>query len=148
MCPSRPFSPTYAPSVMSLVADASLVVAGLLNLGPEGEWAENLLASDALVAPHHMPAEVAAALRRKERASEISQNVATVAFTELLTMDIEFHAFEPLATRIWQLRHVVTVSDAWYVALAEALEVPLATIDFRLTHAPGPRCSFVTPPGP
>jgi predicted nucleic acid-binding protein len=32
------------------------------------------------------------------------------------------------------------------VALAEALDVPLATLDRRLATASGPRCGFVLPP--
>jgi len=32
-------------------------------------------------------------------------------------------------------------------ALAESLKAPLATLDARLTRAPGPRCSFIGPPG-
>ncbi len=54
--------------------------------------------------------------------------------------------YEPFADRVWQLRHSVTPYDAWYVAIAEAFEVPLATLDHRLANAPGPRCSFSTPP--
>jgi hypothetical protein len=34
--------------------------------------------------------------------------------------------------RIWGLRHNVAIYDGWYVALAEALNVPLATLDARL----------------
>jgi predicted nucleic acid-binding protein len=40
----------------------------------------------------------------------------------------------------------VTAYDAWYVAIAEALELPLATLDRRLVAANGPRCEFATPP--
>ena len=39
----------------------------------------------------------------------------------------------------------VSAYDGWYVALAEALEVPLLTLDRKLADAPGPRCSFVVP---
>ena len=36
--------------------------------------------------------------------------------------------FEPFAGRVWELRANLTSYDAWYVALAEALEAPLATL--------------------
>ncbi len=42
-------------------------------------------------------------------------------------------------------RHCRTVSVADEVA--EALELPLATLDRRLSRASGPRCSFRTPAG-
>ena len=44
--------------------------------------------------------------------------------------------------RCWELRHAVTMYDAAYVALAEALQVPLVTTDGRLSRAAGPRCTF------
>lgn len=37
--------------------------------------------------------------------------------------------------------------DAWYVAVAEASGAPLATLDVRLSRAPGPRCDFLVPEG-
>jgi predicted nucleic acid-binding protein len=42
-----------------------------------------------------------------------------------------------LAGRIWKLRHDLTAYDAAYVALAEALDSPLVTMDARLAQAPG-----------
>ncbi|MGI9033553.1 MAG: type II toxin-antitoxin system VapC family toxin [Acidimicrobiales bacterium] len=48
--------------------------------------------------------------------------------------------------RVWELRRVVTAYDAWYVAVAESLSVPLATLDRKLGRAPGPRCAFEMPP--
>jgi predicted nucleic acid-binding protein len=39
--------------------------------------------------------------------------------------------------RIWELRHNLTAYDAAYVALAEALEVPLLTCDRRIKGASG-----------
>jgi predicted nucleic acid-binding protein len=38
---------------------------------------------------------------------------------------------------MWQLRHDVTACDAAFIALAEALGVPLVTCDARLARAPG-----------
>ncbi len=55
--------------------------------------------------------------------------------------------FAPFEERIWELRHNLTAYDAWYVAVAEALDCPLVTLDIRLSRAPGPTCAFITPPG-
>jgi predicted nucleic acid-binding protein len=44
--------------------------------------------------------------------------------------------------RCWELRHTVTVYDAAYVALAEALAIPLLTADARLSRAAGLRCEI------
>lgn len=71
---------------------------------------------------------------------------ASRAHADLLGLPIELYDYYELADRIWQLRNTITVYDAWYVALAEALEVPLATLDLRLARAPGARCAFLTPP--
>ena len=62
----------------------------------------------------------------------------------MLALDITLFPYEPFAGRIWELRSNVTCYDAWYVALAEALEVPVATLDVRLTQAAGPACEFWT----
>ena len=58
-------------------------------------------------------------------------------------------AAQKSAERIWALRFNLTTYDAWYVACAKVLAVPLATLDARLTQAPGPSCGFLLPdPGP
>ncbi len=54
-------------------------------------------------------------------------------------------AFEPLASRVWALHPTVTAYDAAYVALAEELDAPLATLDRRLARASGPTCEFLLP---
>ena len=38
---------------------------------------------------------------------------------------------------MWHLRDNLTAHDATYVALAEALDAPLLTLDAGLAHAPG-----------
>ena len=131
---------------MTLIVDASLAVAALTNDGPSGIWARQILVSDNLAAPHLLPNEVATVLRRRSLAGEISEDVATIAHSEFQAITMDFHAYDRFATRIWELRHTVTIHDAWYVAVAEALDSPLATLDVRLARAPGPRCHFVTPP--
>lgn len=130
---------------MTLVADASVVAAALVDSGPDGTWAERLLESDELVAPHLMPAEVANILRRAARVGDISDDLASLAHADLLALPVELFPYEPLAGRVWELRATVTAYDAWYVALAEILNARLATLDLKLSRATGPRCAFAIP---
>ena len=129
-----------------LVVDAGLVVAALVDGGREGTWADALLAGEQLAAPHLLPAEVANVLRRAVTGGDLTAEVASLAHADLLALPIELLPYAPFAARVWELRDNVTRYDAWYVALAEALEAPLATLDQRLARSTGPRCRFLTPP--
>jgi len=129
-----------------LVVDGSFVVAALVDGGHEGTWADGLLGNDTLAAPHLMPVEVANILRRAVGSGELSADAASLAHADLLALRIDLFPYAPLASRVWELRENVTCYDAWYVALAEALNAPLATLDVRLSHATGPRCRFQLPP--
>lgn len=129
---------------MTTVIDASAVVAALVDSGRDGQWAETLLTSD-LAAPHLLPVEVANVLRRAVNAGEITDDIASLAHADLLDLRIELVPYEMVAERIWELRHNLTAYDAWYVAVAELLGAPLATLDHRLVSAPGPTCNFRTP---
>jgi predicted nucleic acid-binding protein len=131
---------------VTAVVDASVVVAALIDDGPAGRWAEELVASTPLAAPHLMPVEAANILRRAALAGDVSDDIACVAHADLVALAIELFPYDVLADRIWSLRGAVTAYDGWYVALAESLKAPLATLDDRLTRAPGPRCSFIGPP--
>jgi hypothetical protein len=51
----------------------------------------------------------------------------------------------PLLERGWQLRNSLSAPDALYVALAEALDATLLTLDQRLTRADGPPCRVEIP---
>lgn len=138
--PERP-----APAA-ALVVDASVVVAALVDGGPVGRWADSLLEVHRLVAPSLMTYEVANILRRTQLRGDISPDVATLAHQDLLALPIQLFAHDVLADRIWELRHTVTAYDAAYVALAEGLDIALATLDRRLAEASGPTCSFELPP--
>jgi len=130
---------------MTLVIDSGVVVAALVDAGQVGTWADHLLATDDLAAPHLMPVEVANVLRRATMAGEISADTASLAHADLLSLRVELFAYETLATRVWELRENLTAYDGWYVALAESLSATLATLDHRLTKASGPRCAFAIP---
>ena len=131
---------------MTQVVDSSLVVAALVDTGPSGRWAESVLARGGLVAPHLMPVETANILRRAVLAGEITADVGSLAHDDLGSLAVELFPYAPFADRVWELRAGVTSYDAWYVALAESVDAPLATLDGRLSRAPGPRCAFSLPP--
>lgn len=130
---------------MSVVVDASVLVAALVDSGPNGEWAEEILAAGSLHAPELARVEATNILRRLERAKEITMAEANAAYEDLIQLNMELFSFDPFADRVWELRHAVTSYDAWYVALAEALKLPLATLDGRLCKAKGPMCAFLIP---
>lgn len=91
-----------------------------------------------------MPIEVANVLRRAALAAELSADSASLAHADLLELRIDLFPYGPLAERCWQLRENITTAAA-YVALAEQLDAPLATLDMRLARSTGPRCQFTTP---
>ena len=129
---------------MTLVVDASVVVAALVDGASDGAWAERIMISEPLVAPHLMPAEVANILRRAVLAGDIAEETASISHGDLLDWRIELFPYEPFADRVWSLRANLTAYEAWYVALAEAVGASLVTLDARLARASGPRCTFVT----
>lgn len=127
------------------MVDASVLVAAATDAGPDGAWAEEIVAAGELVAPHLVLVEATNILRRLERGRLLTGLEANAARRDLLRLDLALVSFEPFAERVWGLRGSVTVYDAWYVAVAEALRLPLATLDRRLARASGPRCSFRCP---
>ena len=131
---------------MSVVVDSSVLVAALADAGPNGVWAEEVLSRGSLHAPELARVEATNILRRLELAKQLTTAEANAAHEDLMQLDLELFSFEPFAERIWELRHTVTSYDAWYVAVAEALRLPLATLDGRLSRAKGVACKFLTPP--
>ena len=132
---------------MTLVVDASVLVAALTDTGSDGTWAEEFLASGPLVAPHLVLAETTNILRRLRAAVMLTSDDAEAAFRDLLDLPLGLQPFEPFADRVWQLKDNVTSYDAWYVAIAETFALPVATLDRRLARASGVRCEVRTIPG-
>jgi predicted nucleic acid-binding protein len=90
-------------------------------------------------------AEATTLFRRLERAKLITSPDANAARIDLIQLDLDLYSFEPFADRIWELRRNVTSYDAWYVALADALNIPLATLNLSLSKSAGTTCEFLTP---
>ena len=131
---------------MSIVVDASVLIRALaVDSGPDGQWAEAVIAGGPLHAPELVYAEVTNALRKLERAKDITTADAIAAHEDLMDLNLELFSFQPFAERVWELRRNLTSYDAWYVAVAEGLGLPLATLDERLAKASGPTCEFLMP---
>jgi predicted nucleic acid-binding protein len=131
-----------------LVVDASVVASALIGMDGDGNWASSLLLAGPLCAPHLMPVEVASVLRRAVAAGDLSSDAASLAYADLLDLRVDLYPFAPVAVRVWGMRANVRCYDALYVALAELLGAPLATLNRRLANAPGLGCEFWTPPEP
>ena len=131
---------------MSIVVDASVAVAALIDKGVTGKWAREQLKATPVAAPELIMVESTQSLRRAQLAGNIADSLAGLVFDDLLALPFELYPSRPFARRVWDLRHNVTAYDAWYVALAEALDVPLCTLDAKLVGASGPECRFRTPP--
>lgn len=129
-----------------LVCDASALAAVLLDSGHDGAWATAALSAAELAAPSLLPWEAANVIRRQELAGTISADQAAQAHVDLIDLTIELWPHELLAPRARQLRHNLSIYDAGYVALAEALHVELVTLDRRIAEAPGISCIVTTPP--
>jgi predicted nucleic acid-binding protein len=130
---------------VTIVVDSSVVVAALVDGGPDGEWARAGLRGEALAAPAHLHVEVSAVLRRSVLGRVLGRDVASLAHRDLVQLPLITFPFEPLADRVWALHPTVTAYDAAFVALAEELGVPLWTLDRRLARVSGPRCRFRVP---
>jgi predicted nucleic acid-binding protein len=123
-----------------IVVDASVIVTALADDGDDGDRARDRLRDERLVAPELLDLEVASAWRRMAAAGNLDQRRARLALEDLRQLRVDRVAHLPLIHRIWELRNSLTVYDAAYVALAEALGVNLLTADERLANAPGTRC--------
>jgi predicted nucleic acid-binding protein len=121
------------------VVDASVMVELLLRMPGSERLQQRLARPKRLCAPALLDVEVAQALRRYAARGELSAERGTDAIELLLAFPIVRYGHEPLLSRVWQLRANLTAYDATYVALAEALRVPLLTADERLANAPGHR---------
>ncbi|MGI6877178.1 type II toxin-antitoxin system VapC family toxin [Microbacterium sp. gxy059] len=125
---------------MTIVIDASAfahlyepsslmpVVVGALRDDPD--WA----------APEHLRLEVASALRGRFLGGHLTQAQFETALRDLARAQIESMPTAPLLPRIAELAPNATTYDAAYVALAEALDAPLLTVDAKLARIPGIRC--------
>lgn len=88
--------------------------------------------AEEIEAPHLLDVDVLSVLRGLVLGGTLDPVNAERARRDYFAFTIARHEIEPLAQRIWQLRHQFTAYDASYLALAEALKAPLVTCDAKL----------------
>jgi predicted nucleic acid-binding protein len=126
--------------VTVLVVDASVVAPALGDDGRDGDVARSRLLGEQLAAPELIDLEVLSVLRRQLSVGRMEARRALLALSDLADLPVRRAPHGPLLGRCWELRDNLTAYDAAYVALAEALGVPVLTADARLASAPGVRC--------
>ncbi len=111
----------------------------MLNVYPQaGRLQERISRPDeTLHVPHLFEVEVLHTLRRHNLGGVLQATRAHLALNRLHELRLTRYAHTSFLGRIWELGENVTAYDAAYVALAEALEAPLVTMDERLAQVPG-----------
>jgi predicted nucleic acid-binding protein len=102
--------------------------------------ARRVTAAQALHAPYVLDAEVVSALLGLMRGQKISGREADAALSNYRAFPVERQDVLPLWPRLKSLHANLSACDAQYVALAEALHVPLITADARIKRSGVARC--------
>jgi predicted nucleic acid-binding protein len=123
-----------------IAVDASVLAVALGDDGPDGDQARARLRGERLTAPELVDLEVTSVWRRQAREGAMDCRRVALALADLTALPLRRAPHRPLLARCWELRSNLTIYDASYVALAEALDVTLITGDGRLARATGPQC--------
>ena len=110
--------------------------------------AQRLTTAQTLYAPYILDGEVISALLGLMRGRKITGREAEAALSNYRAFPIERHDVLPLWPRIKSLHANLSAYDAQYVALAEALHVPLVTADARIGRSGAGRCGIEVFPAP
>ncbi len=126
-----------------IVVDASAMVEALVGRDVDARLLDVLMGE--VHAPHLLDVEVLSVVRGLVLARKLTPLRAEQARIDHFSFGIIRHGIEPLAERVWELRHQFTAYNAVYLALAEALDAPLHTCDAKL--AAGHAATVIVHPG-
>ena len=119
-----------------IVVDASVIVSMLVYADGRGRKARAVMARDPeWAAPEHWKAEVFSVLRGLTLGGKITPVQGERAVTRIPRLGMDHVPLDPLLTRMWQIRDVISGYDAAYVALAEVRDLTLVTADARLARS-------------
>lgn len=129
-------------SLLVIVVDASALASSLLGSSASHRSLRRRLAVESCHAPHLIDAEVGSVVRRRVLRGELPPSEARdLLLAAAPLIDHRYEMTGSLGQAAWALREHLSFYDALYVALAQALSVPLLTGDGRLARAPGLPCA-------
>ncbi len=117
------------------VLDTSAVVDFLLGQDGSRDLLAIMTDEGGCAAPDVLIFETLAVLRRMVARSVVTPERGRSAVGDLGAVSVELYPSLVLRLRAWEMRENFTVADALFVALAEALDEPLATKDRGLAAA-------------
>ena len=118
------------------VIDASAAVEYLLRT-PLGLTMADVMEGASLAAPELMDAEVLSVLRRAVLQGRLEEARAEMVIDDLVQWPVDRIPHRFLVPLAWQYYRNVSAYDAFYVATARALDLPLMTADGRLSRVSG-----------
>jgi predicted nucleic acid-binding protein len=124
-----------------LIVDASCLYEVVVDAMHSEVVRERLAADPEHAAPHVIDVEVLSVVRRDRMLGRLDATAAQQAVEDLRDWPAERFGHRSLVERAWELRDSVRTWDAMYVALAEALDATLITLDLRLARAKGVGCT-------
>jgi len=131
-----------------LVVDASCLFEVVADTARSQEISARLAADTDQAAPEVIDVEVLGVIRAQYLRGRLDGTAAGQAVTDVRDWPGERYGHRWMLDRVWQLRDSVRGWDAFYVALAEALDATLLTLDERLARAHGPECRIEVIGGP
>jgi predicted nucleic acid-binding protein len=131
---------------VTVVIDASLVIRLLSNRRADELLRRRLAGRLTLHAPQLIDAEVASGVRGLLLGRKVESARGAEMLDDFASLPIRRHPMLPYQRRVIELRHNLTAYNAFYVALAESLGMPLITADAKLAMSSGHTADVQTYP--